>query len=136
MFDGSAQVLTPPKIIRRLAPELRRPEGQAMKFDVTITGNPEPEVFWYKDNLLLKNTPDTRLTSENGVHALVIPEIFPEDNGLYKVVAKNFLGVDESICRLIVQGFSFVFFFNLHDSILYIVNLIDILFLFIVNLRR
>lgn len=96
--------LTPPRITRKLPAELRKQEGQVAKFEFNVTGNPEPEVYWYKDNMLLKNTPDTRLTSESGLNTLVIPEIFPEDCGMYKVVVRNPLGVEESICRLIVEG--------------------------------
>jgi Immunoglobulin I-set domain len=100
------------KITRRLAPEMRKHEGQVARFEVHVAGSPEPDVYWYKDTILLKNTPDTRLTSESGVHTLVIPEIFPEDSGLYKCVTRNQIGSDESVCRLIIEGARFFFAFS------------------------
>jgi hypothetical protein len=100
-----------PHITRRLAPEMRMFEGQVARFEISVVGNLESEVVWYKDGTLLRNTPDTRLAYQNGVYSLVIPEIFPEDSGLYKVAIKNPLGYDESICRLIVQGLLPFYFF-------------------------
>ena len=107
-LEGNSKNLNSPRISPKLPPLIRRSEGEPIKLEVNIIGNPAPEVFWYKDNILLKNTPEIRLladvTPEKDVHALLIPELFPEDNGLYKIIARNLLGTDESDCRLVVEG--------------------------------
>ena len=107
-LEGNSKNLISPRISPKLPTVIRRSEGEPIKLEVNIIGNPAPEVFWYKDNILLKNTPDTRITAdvtpEKDVHALLIPELFPEDNGLYKIIARNLLGTDESDCRLVVEG--------------------------------
>ena len=112
-YTKKSNNLFPPRVAPKLPTIIRRSEGEPIKLEVNIIGNPVPEVFWYKDGTLLKNTPDTRLTSdvtpEKDVHALFIPEIFPEDSGVYKIIARNVLGVDESGCRLIVEGYFCLF---------------------------
>jgi hypothetical protein len=89
---------------KKLLPELRKYEGQSARFEINVSGSPEPQVSWYKDTIHIKNSPDTRITSNLGTHTLVIPEIFFEDCGVYKAVASNTQGTVESTCRLIVEG--------------------------------
>ena len=115
-----------PRFITHLFPQMKRFEGQVARFEIRVSGNPEPEITWYKDNLHVNNTPDTRITSNGGLHTLVIPEIFPEDSGLYKVVAKNPLGTVESTTQLIVEGGESIFFLNLAlaFTLLYFLNLL------------
>jgi hypothetical protein len=94
-----------PKLLKRLPPVMKKQEGQQAKLEIEISGYPEPQVIWLKDNLHVHNKPDTRITSNFGLHTLIIPEAFREDSGLYKVLVKSPLGTLESFCQLIVEGF-------------------------------
>lgn len=102
-----------PRINKKLPPIVKKREGQAVKLEVEVCGVPEPQVAWYKDGILVRNSPDTRLTSNFGLHTLIIPEAFNEDSGIYKAVVTSPLGALESFCQLIVEGFevfAFIYF--------------------------
>jgi titin len=95
---------TPMQIKRRLPPYMNRTEGQSARFEIEVSGSPEPIVEWYKDGNLVRDSPDTRIKSSFGVHTLIIPEVFPEDTGIYKAIVKNPSGSMESKCELIIEG--------------------------------
>lgn len=71
--------------------------------EVEVTGRPEPRVEWFRDGVQLKNSPDFRISSEGNVHRLVIPEVFPDDSGNYRVTATNPSGQATSTADLIVE---------------------------------
>ncbi len=99
-----------PQFIRKLAPAIKRNEGQYAQLELEILGVPEPHVTWFKDNVHLRNSTDTRISSKFGVHSLVIPEVYAQDSGIYKALITSPLGILESYCHLIVEG---VFLFYL-----------------------
>ncbi len=84
--------------------EVRKNAGHAVKLSIRVSGYPDPEVLWLKDNVPVKNTSKTKITSYSGIHALVIPKVLPEDCGLYQVVIKNSSGMIQSACMLVVEG--------------------------------
>jgi hypothetical protein len=94
-----------PQFLRKLAPVIKRAEGQHVKLELEVSGVPEPKVSWFKENMHVRNSPDSRITSKFGVHTLVIPEVFAQDSGIYKALVTSPLGILESYCHLIVEGF-------------------------------
>lgn len=100
-----------PQFVRKLAPVIKRAERQSARFEFEVSGSPEPQVSWFKDGMHVRNTPDTRLTSNLGVHTLIIPEVFKEDSGLYKALVTSPFGTLESFSQLIVEGLYFISFF-------------------------
>lgn len=96
-----------PQLLKRLPPVLKKNEGDSARLEIEISvTEPQPQVTWFKDDLHVHNKPDTRITSNFGLHTLIIPEVFCEDSGLYKVLVSSPLGTVESVCQLIVEGFN------------------------------
>lgn len=75
-----------------------------MVLEVVITGRPEPVVKWYREDILLNNSPDFEITYYNGISRLVIVEVFPEDSGKYTCVASNIEGSCTATAYLNVKG--------------------------------
>lgn len=78
------------------------PEGNRVRLDCVIVGQPEPEVIWYHDDRPVKESPDFQLLFQGDRCSLVIQEAFSEDAGEYKVVALNSAGEASSKCVLSV----------------------------------
>ena len=94
------------ELVRRLPPVLRKKEGQIVKLEFELSGEP-PQVSWYKNGILVRNSPDTRILSNCfGLQSLIIPEVFSEDSGLYRAVVElpGGAGSFESYCQLIIEG--------------------------------
>lgn len=69
----------------------------------TILGNPEPRVYWMKDDQKLDASDNRyRMRYENGMAYLELHDAFPEDAGIYTCVAENTHGtsITESILRV------------------------------------
>ncbi|KAJ8980936.1 hypothetical protein NQ317_000946 [Molorchus minor] len=77
-------------------------EGNRIRLDCVIVGQPEPEVIWYHDDRPVKESPDFQLLFQGDRCSLVIQEALPEDAGEYKVVALNSAGEASSKCILSV----------------------------------
>lgn len=77
-------------------------EGNRIRLDCVIVGQPEPEVIWYHDDRPVKESQDFQLLFQGDRCSLVIQEALPEDAGEYKVVALNSAGEASSKCILSV----------------------------------
>ena len=75
-------------------------ETGAASFHCEVTGNPEPEVTWLKQNSSI--FADKRIVMSR--EALKIPEVTSQDGGMYTCKAMNILGVVTSSATLTVQG--------------------------------
>uniref|UniRef100_A0A0C9RAI6 Unc-89_2 protein n=1 Tax=Fopius arisanus TaxID=64838 RepID=A0A0C9RAI6_9HYME len=93
---------TPPSIKLHLQ-DLRVHEGGSATLDCIIIGQPEPEVIWYHDDHLVKESPDLQLLFQGDKCSLIIHEVVMSDFGRYKVVAVNSEGKISSECALLVQ---------------------------------
>ena len=47
---------------------------------------------------------DFKISTQEGVAVLEVVEVFPEDRGLYEVVARNEVGEAASKCKVVVNG--------------------------------
>lgn len=80
-------------------------EGSAARFDVQVTGNPEPEVKWLKDGKPLKENRKFRFDEDDdGKFSLFVTEVEVDDEGLYKCVAFNNNGEASCEAELLVEG--------------------------------
>ncbi|CAG9824336.1 unnamed protein product [Phaedon cochleariae] len=77
-------------------------EGNRIRLDCVIVGQPEPEVIWYHNDRPVKESTDFQLLFQGDRCSLVIQEALPEDAGEYKVVALNSAGEASSQCMLSV----------------------------------
>ncbi|XP_015607040.1 titin isoform X3 [Cephus cinctus] len=82
--------------------DLQVVEGQTVRLDCVIVGQPEPEVIWYHDGQPVKESADFQLLFQGDRCSLIIHEAFLDDAGDYKVVAINSGGEASSQCILSV----------------------------------
>ena len=81
-------------------------DGEEVKFNACVTGNPMPEVTWYKNGKVIVENPDFRTTysKKTGVCTLHILEVFPQDTGEYRCIAVNQYGRAVTGATLQVDG--------------------------------
>lgn len=95
--------LGPPVFIQHLT-NCEIIENSAARFECKVSGNPEPEVEWYKDGKLLKESKQlTFLYDDNDNCKLIITKGTAADAGEYTVVAKNPHGKVSSTARLLID---------------------------------
>ncbi|XP_022103679.1 uncharacterized protein LOC110986244 isoform X2 [Acanthaster planci] len=90
-------------------------EGQSVKLNVCVTGDPEPSVRWFHDGSELKST--GRIKCSQGTHSrngciwrLEISNVRTSDDGRYVCKAENSIGVKSCGAFLIVEAL------NAHDG--------------------
>jgi titin len=81
-------------------------EGSRAHFKCEVAGFPEPEIIWYHNDKVLKDTKDFELNFDGERCVLIIREVYLEDSGEYKCTAKNAHGSAHTTCRLIVEPLS------------------------------
>ncbi|XP_071646927.1 uncharacterized protein [Temnothorax longispinosus] len=77
--------------------------GMRTRLTCTVLGNPEPRVYWMKDEQNLDVSDNRcRMRCENGMAYLELHDALPEDAGVYTCVAENTHGTSttESILRV------------------------------------
>ncbi|XP_035212204.1 muscle M-line assembly protein unc-89-like isoform X2 [Stegodyphus dumicola] len=78
-------------------------EGNKVRMDCVIVGQPEPEVIWYHNGKPVKESDDFQLLFEGDRCTLIIKMAYLEDSGTYKCVAINSGGEASSVCQLKVE---------------------------------
>ena len=95
--------LGPPVFIQHLT-NCEIIENSAARFECKVSGNPEPEVEWYKDGRLLKESKQlTFLYDDNDNCKLIITKGTAADAGEYTVVAENPHGKVSSTALLVID---------------------------------
>ena len=79
-------------------------EGDELKINVTIQGNPRPDVEWYKDDGPLKRTSCVNLSARGNKFGVTIFSVVPEDSGAYKCVAKSAAGTTTKTFQVNIEG--------------------------------
>ncbi|XP_066917491.1 muscle M-line assembly protein unc-89-like [Clytia hemisphaerica] len=81
----------------------------AVRFEVVVKGDPEPEITWYKNNEIIDDDDRNFLQEEeeDGTCALVIREVSTNDRGTYKCMAKNRFGKAMTTAELFVEDHGF-----------------------------
>ncbi|XP_033210459.1 titin [Belonocnema kinseyi] len=64
-------------------------EGTSVAFACRITGKPTPTIQWKKGDKVIKPSKYFQMQKEVDLCTLRISEAFPEDEGVYKCIAKN-----------------------------------------------
>lgn len=78
-------------------------DGERLTLQCQVAGDPEPQVSWYKDGKKLESNDFVDLKYKYGLATLKIEEVYPEDGGEYKCVAKNYVNSAETVCTLKVM---------------------------------
>uniref|UniRef100_A0A670YIM0 Uncharacterized protein n=1 Tax=Pseudonaja textilis TaxID=8673 RepID=A0A670YIM0_PSETE len=92
----------PPRFLVQLKPHVVN-LGFNCHMSCAVTGDPAPQVTWYKGNKNLSQDPAFFCKNDFGVCSLVIPGVTPSDAGQYKVLAVNELGQAISKAELTVK---------------------------------
>lgn len=81
---------SPPQFIEMLAGITRLRLNQKAELSVRVGGHPKPNVYWFKNNVQLRNCRGTRILSDKqGRHALVFDEVSFHEQGEYRILATN-----------------------------------------------
>jgi len=91
-----------PKFAQTLPAKFDVKDGQALNLKCSVSGDPEPQITWFKDNSPLSSSDIIDLKYKQGLATLTINEVFPEDQGVYQCKAVNSLGAVESSCKLTI----------------------------------
>nr|XP_024218987.1 vascular endothelial growth factor receptor 1 isoform X2 [Halyomorpha halys] len=77
--------------------------GKFISWNCSVSGIPEPEVIWYKDNQILE-TKNDRVKLENRNRTLRITYASLEDTGIYRCIASNSAGNVSAEYTLKIRG--------------------------------
>ncbi|KTG01856.1 hypothetical protein cypCar_00017645 [Cyprinus carpio] len=66
--------------------------GETSRFAVVVDGKPDPDILWYKDNVLLAESSHFTFVYDDRECSLVVLNAQPEDEGVYTCTAKNQAG--------------------------------------------
>lgn len=102
VVEGPVQPAKAPQFTRKIQP-CRATEGESAKFECEFTGEPAPEVTWYRENFTIKNSKDFQITTTATKSVLSIREVYLEDSGVFSVKAENRGGSAKTSANLIVE---------------------------------
>uniref|UniRef100_A0A1I7XHZ6 Immunoglobulin I-set domain protein n=1 Tax=Heterorhabditis bacteriophora TaxID=37862 RepID=A0A1I7XHZ6_HETBA len=93
-----------PTFIKTLV-EVRVQEGEKVKYECQVMGQPEPEMKWYKDNkqISLEDAHFIQSLEANGIAQLVITSAEVKDSGEFRCEARNVAGVARTDAPLTVS---------------------------------
>lgn len=81
-----------PKIIKKL-PRKTIPQEKPIKLEVKATGQPMPEIKWYKESEEIVPSEEYQIeTFDDGTSFLIINEVYPDDSGEITCEASNSIG--------------------------------------------
>lgn len=90
---------SPPAFVKQLK-DVFIVEGSCTRFDVKVTGMPEPEVSWYKDGQPVKKDEHIEIIHDEDTSALILMYSKADDAGDYTCKAVNEAGDAESSAHL------------------------------------
>lgn len=93
-------LMGPPGFSGELPKMLAVKDGDPLCLKCTVKGDPEPQVTWFKNGEPLSSSDIIDLKYKQGLAALTINEVFPEDEGEYICKATSSLGSAETKCKL------------------------------------
>merc|ERR1712241_1572165 len=91
-----------PKFIREVK-EVRLKEGQRARFECGFAGYPRPEVTWYFQGEVLKNSSKVQIKIREDSSTLTIIDCTFDEAGMYECRASNALGTDKTKGSLTVN---------------------------------
>jgi hypothetical protein len=79
-------------------------ETMPVKLECEVTGNPVPEITWYRDGKKVTSTKHIQLEYTQGKASINIDHVTIEDEAEYKVEARNELGMTSCWAELLVES--------------------------------
>ncbi|XP_051783596.1 palladin isoform X2 [Erpetoichthys calabaricus] len=103
--DRPSGTPTPPHFTQKLKSQ-EVAEGNPVRLECRVSGNPEPLVRWFCEGKELSTSPDIQICKDGDLHTLVISEAFEDDTGRYTCTATNSFGSDNTSAEVYVEGAS------------------------------
>lgn len=101
--DSSHSIILFPVPLITISPESQKIKtGTNVALSCDAEGNPEPNIFWSKDDHTLKYSHRVYLATDN--KTLNLDHIKESDAGLYVCIAENILGSDEASAQVDVTN--------------------------------
>ncbi|KAM3621641.1 uncharacterized protein V6R79_013960 [Siganus canaliculatus] len=79
------------------------PQGYECCISCAIKGDPIPRVTWYRNNISINTNTNYHITNVCGVCSMLILRVGPKDNGEYRVIIENKLGIAECSMTLNIR---------------------------------
>ncbi|KAI8481983.1 hypothetical protein Bbelb_402840 [Branchiostoma belcheri] len=96
-----------PPILNMNLQDIQVMEGEEITLVVKVTAYPQPDVYWFCDGQPVKESSGVRIVLQGvDTFSLVIKEAFPEDSGMYSVLAKNAHGEAHGSCKVTVERYA------------------------------
>jgi titin len=116
--SAAENFLSPPEFMKNLQNSTVK-ENSFCEMNCLISGNPLPNVQWFKNNECIDNSPDYNITYNNGNAVLKIENVKQCHQGKYLCRATNQAGINESVAFLNVDGINILtrFFYYRNYSI-------------------
>nr|XP_057907999.1 striated muscle preferentially expressed protein kinase isoform X2 [Doryrhamphus excisus] len=77
--------------------------GDTSRLAVVVEGKPDPDIFWYKDDVLLSESCYFTFVYDDPEYSLVILNARPEHSGVYTCTAQNMAGSNSCKAELTVH---------------------------------
>ena len=78
-------------------------DGQSACFECQVLADPHPNLAWFHEHRLLRESDEFVQEYDDGHCTLLIKEVYPEDAGKYTVAAKNAYGTATCAAHLTVR---------------------------------
>ena len=78
-------------------------EGDLVRFEVRVTGTPQPNVQWFRNDKQLGEDKRLDFFTDDDMYSLELPNCLLSDSGMYRCVASNEAGQASCIAELIVR---------------------------------
>ncbi|XP_043190339.1 titin-like isoform X4 [Amphibalanus amphitrite] len=102
VVQGKVEPSKPPFFTRKMQP-CRVFDKEGAKFEVEFTGDPAPDVEWFREDFLIKSSQDFKITTTQRRSVLQIREVFSEDSGQFSCIASNRGGKAKCSANLVVE---------------------------------
>ena len=79
-------------------------EKSTLSLVCRVTGHPEPEVKWFRDDKQVAASLKSKMTKDGDLYTFVTTNMTTKLGGTYKVVAANRAGVAEHVADVTVKG--------------------------------
>jgi len=89
-------ILVAPKINRNDLPATTVKAGQAIKFNVNISGEPPPTVEWLFNGKPLTRADNVQIENPEYLSKFLVAKADRKRSGVYKIIATNNSGRDEA----------------------------------------
>lgn len=73
-------------------------------FEAKVVGDPLPDITWFRNSEEIIENERIKMMFEDNIAALVVKNVEVDDEGEYKILAKNDLGSDSETINLLIKA--------------------------------